>query len=71
MGGNLDPIERYYVVNGKISFMYKGAEIYCKVNNILDREYFTRGIYAGGDFYVTPAPEREIIGGVRFAWGAE
>jgi len=69
MGGNLDPIEPYYVFNGKLSFMYKGAEIYCKVNNIFDREYFTRGIYSGGDFYLTPAPEREIIGGIRFAWG--
>jgi iron complex outermembrane receptor protein len=62
------PIESYFVLNGKVSYDYKGAEIYFLVNNILDREYYTRAIYdfTGTTTYVTPAPERELMAGVRF-----
>jgi len=69
----MDPIERYYVFNSKLSYRYKDMEIYLKVNNLLDRKYYTRGIYnfTGSTFYVTPAPEREILGGVSIAWGPE
>ena len=42
------PIESYFVLNGKVSYQYKGAEIYFLVNNILDREYSTRSIYSWG-----------------------
>jgi len=62
------PIEPYYVFNGKVSYEYKGAEIYFMVNNLFDREYYTRSIYnfAGTIMYTTPAPGREITSGIRF-----
>lgn len=68
LGFSTSPIESYFVLNGKISYAYKGAEIYFLVNNILDRAYYTRAIYSwdGSTTYVTPAPERELLAGIRF-----
>ena len=68
-GGSLDPIEPYYVFNTKASYTFKQFEIFCEVTNLFDRLYYTRGIYTGGTFYEVPAPEREIIAGIRCAWG--
>lgn len=69
-GGTLDPIKHYYVLNSGASYTYKNVELYCKVNNLLDRKYYTRGIYGWGGtpLYVTPAPEREFLGGVRVSF---
>jgi iron complex outermembrane recepter protein len=68
LGFSTSPVESYFVLNGKASYTYKGAELYLLVNNILDRKYYNRAIYnfTGTTTYVTPAPERELIAGIRF-----
>jgi outer membrane receptor protein involved in Fe transport len=63
----LDP---YNLLNARVSFAHGGWGAFLQVNNLLDAEYSTRGIYAFNfstfafDEFYTPAPGRSLIAGI-------
>lgn len=73
----------YFVLNGKVSYKREvpggRLESFLLLNNILNSDYFTRGIYAtdtipGGDGsnvrFVIPAPGISVFGGISYQFEA-
>jgi vitamin B12 transporter len=70
-------IKSFSVWNFKVSQEWRGWQIYFKVNNIFDQEYFGRAVSAtsfgtsiypfGNYLFVTPGAPREYVWGLR--WG--
>jgi len=73
----------YFVLNGKASYQRQVPggilKAFLQLNNMLDAEYFTRGIYAadrvpGGDGstvrFVIPAPGFAMFGGLSYEFNA-
>lgn len=63
----LDP---YNLLNARVSFNQRGWSAFLQINNLLDAEYSTRGIYAFNfstlafDEFYTPAPGRNLLAGI-------
>ncbi len=82
-GNNLTRLPAYFVINGKASYQHQipggTLKAFLQVNNLLDSEYSTRGIYApdrlpGGDGstvrFVVPTPGIAVFGGIRYQFSA-
>ena len=82
-GNNLTRLPGYFVLNGKASYQrqVQGGilKAFLQINNLLNSEYFTRGIYApdrlpGGDGstvrFVVPAPGIAVFGGISYQFNA-
>lgn len=71
-------LERYTVVNTWATFRHRDAELFFRVNNLFDRLYDTRAVrigfaedgsgFSAGDYFFTPAPERNMTVGVRITF---
>ena len=63
----LDP---YNLLNARVSFNRDRWGAFAQVNNVLDSQYSTRGIYAFNfssfafDQFYTPAPGRSLLAGI-------
>ena len=60
------PLDRYLIVNGRVSYLSGPWEAFLVVRNLLDREFNVRGIFIGGSSFYTPAPGLTFYMGVRF-----
>ncbi len=76
-GETIDP---YMVWNGMVSFEWKGYQIYFKINNVFDKEYYSRAVAAtnfgsnitaaGSHLFVNPGAPREFLLGAKWEFGA-
>ena len=82
-GNNRTRLPGYFVLNGKASYQRQVPggilKAFLQINNLLNSEYFTRGIYAsdtlpGGDGstvrFVVPAPGIAVFGGISYQFSA-
>lgn len=82
-GNNLTRLPGYFVLNGKASYQRQVPggilKAFLQINNLLNSEYFTRGIYSpdtlpGGDGsmarFVVPAPGIAVFGGISYQFSA-
>lgn len=69
-------IKSYTLWNFLIAYAWREKEIYFKINNLFDNQYYSRAvaatsfgsaIYPAGDYvFVNPGAPREYVGGVRY-----
>ncbi len=69
-------IKAYQVWNLKLSYEWKKKELFFKINNLFDEQYFPRAIAAtsfgtvttppGNYLFVNPGPPREFMTGMRY-----
>lgn len=67
----LSELEGFFVLNARVSYERKIGpglvRVFLSGYNILDREYFPFGIFAGStDPFVIPAPEISVLGGISY-----
>ncbi|MGD8757351.1 MAG: TonB-dependent receptor, partial [Deltaproteobacteria bacterium] len=65
-----EKLDRYYTIDARLSYGWKGVKAFAGVNNLTDQEYTE---YAAiGGFPTTlklfPAPERNWVGGLEFTF---
>jgi len=75
-GGSGHQIKPYSIWDFIMSYDYKGAEVYFKINNLFDEKYYSRAVNAtsfgtaiqpAGTFtFVNPGAPREFLLGVRW-----
>lgn len=58
-----NPLNAYTIINTRLSYQVSNLELWFKVNNVLNQQYSTRGIFVAGQPYFTPAP------GINFSMG--
>jgi len=69
-------IDDYMIWNMTLSFEWKGKQIYFKINNLFDRQYYSRAVAAtnfgssitasGSHLFVNPGPPREFLLGMKW-----
>ena len=72
-------IDGYFLVNGRVSLLWKDLEIFFQVNNIFNAEYVSRSVTAttfslisfetSNVAFVTPGQGREMSVGTRLKFG--
>jgi len=64
-----EKLEKYYTIDARLSYAWKSVKAFVGVNNLTDQEYsetaVLSGIFAPGEPYFYPAPERNWVGGLR------
>ena len=75
-GETIDP---YMVWNAAVTFEWKGKQIYFKINNLFDKQYYSRAVAAtnfgsnitasGSHLFVNPGAPREFVLGTRWEFG--
>ncbi len=75
-GETIDP---YMIWDGTVSFEWKGKQIYFKINNLFDRQYYSRAVAAtnfgsnitapGTSLFVNPGASREFLLGMKWEFG--
>jgi iron complex outermembrane recepter protein len=74
LGNDAPQLSPYNVLNARISYGRDKWEGFLQADNVLDRRYSTRGIYAFNfssfsfDQFYTPAPGRHFIAGATFRY---
>ena len=71
-----EAIDSYMVWNLTISFEWKGKQIYFKINNLFERDYYSRAVAAtnfgssitpaGSHLFVNPGAPREFVLGAKW-----
>jgi iron complex outermembrane receptor protein len=65
-----DTVDKYYTIDARLSYGWKGLKTFIGVNNLTDQEYSEYGVIGGSprgrNFY--PAPERNWVGGLEFTF---
>jgi iron complex outermembrane receptor protein len=64
-----EKLEKYYTIDARLSYAWKSVKAFVGVNNLTDQEYsetaVLSGIFAPGEPYFYPAPERNWVGGLK------
>lgn len=62
------PIKGYTLLNARLSYRLADLEVWLKINNLLNQQYSTRGIYIAGAQYFTPAPGINFNLGINYTF---
>lgn len=62
-------LDRYYTLDMKLSYVWKGWKAFVGINNLTNQKYAEYGVlnFAGLPFYY-PSPERNFFGGVSYTF---
>lgn len=64
-----EKLEKYYTIDARLSYAWKSVKAFVGVNNLTDQEYsetaVLSGVFAPGEPYFYPAPERNWVGGLK------
>ncbi len=64
-----EKLDRYYTVDVKLSYSWKGLSVFAGVNNLLDEEYTEFGVFsASGPPVFYPSPTRNFIAGLSYTF---
>ncbi len=61
-------LDAYTLINTRLSYQLSNWELWFKVNNLLNQQYSTRGIFVAGQPYFTPAPGINFSIGVNYSF---
>ncbi|MBF0386114.1 MAG: TonB-dependent receptor [Candidatus Omnitrophica bacterium] len=64
LSNNFPKAKPYFVVDAKLSYKREYLEVYAKINNLFDRQYFTYESTNGVSVDYFPAPERNFMVGI-------
>jgi len=63
-----DKLDKFYTVDARLSYAYKGLKAFVGVNNLFDRKYYEFGSFVGGTQFFSPSPERNWLAGVSYTF---
>jgi iron complex outermembrane receptor protein len=67
-----EKLDKYYTIDVRLSYAWKSLKAFVGVNNLTDQEYSETaalsGVFAPGEPYFYPAPERNWVGGLMMVF---
>ena len=63
-----DKLDKFYTVDTRLSYAFKGLKAFVGINNLFNRKYAEFGSFVGGLQFFSPAPERNYMAGVSYAF---
>jgi iron complex outermembrane recepter protein len=63
-----DKLDRFYTVDTRLSYAYRGLKAFVGVNNLFNRKYSEFGSFVGGTQFFSPSPERNWLAGVSYTF---
>ena len=63
-----DKLDRFYTVDARLSYAYKGLKAFVGGNNLCNRKYSEFGSFVGGTQFFSPSPERNWLAGVSYTF---
>lgn len=63
-----DKLDKFYTVDARFSYAYKGVKAFVGVNNLFNRKYYEFGSFVGGTQFFSPSPERNWLVGVSYTF---
>lgn len=63
-----DKLDKFYTVDARFSYAYKGVKAFVGVNNLFNRKYYEFGSFVGGTQFFSPSPERNWLAGVSYTF---
>jgi len=63
-----DKLEKFFTIDGRLSYAYKGLKAFVGVNNLFNQKYSEFGSFVGGTQYFSPSPERNWVAGVSYTF---
>jgi iron complex outermembrane receptor protein len=63
-----DKLDRFYTVDARLSYAYKGLKAFVGINNLFNRKYSEFGSFVGGTQFFSPSPERNWLAGVSYTF---
>jgi iron complex outermembrane recepter protein len=64
----VDRLDKYYTVDTRLSYAYKGLKAFVGINNLFNRKYAEFGSFVGGTQFFSPSPERNYMAGVSYTF---
>lgn len=63
-----DKLDKFYTVDARLSYAYKGLKAFVGVNNLFNQKYYEFGSLVSGIQYFSPSPERNWLAGVSYTF---
>ncbi len=63
-----DKLDKYYTVDTRLSYAFKGLKAFVGINNLFNRKYAEFGSFVGGLQFFSPSPERNYMAGVSYTF---